>query len=76
VATIRRLCARGQIRATKLAGQWRIAEDAYIDWIASGEPEPGVMRPGERRRMAPPASRWHLRAINNGGDADEHRAHA
>jgi excisionase family DNA binding protein len=67
--TIRRLCARREIRATKLAGQWRIPEDAYRQWVASGEPEPGVLRPQQRRRMAPPASRWQLRAIE-GGDAE------
>jgi excisionase family DNA binding protein len=61
--TIRRLCTRGEIRATKLAGQWRIPEDAYREWVASGEPEPGVLRPQQRRRMASPASRWQLRAI-------------
>jgi excisionase family DNA binding protein len=67
-ATVRRLCARGEIRATKLAGQWRISEDAYAEWLARGEPEPGVIRPPERRRMRQPASRWQLRAIQ-GGDA-------
>jgi excisionase family DNA binding protein len=65
-ATIRRLCARGDIRATKLAGQWRIPEDAYMEWVASGEPEPGVSRPQQQPRMAPPASRWQLRAIEGG----------
>jgi excisionase family DNA binding protein len=66
--TVRRLCARGEIRATKLAGHWRIPEDAYAEWLARGEPEPGVIRPRARRRMAPPRSRWQLRAIE-GGDA-------
>ena len=64
--TIRRLCARREIRGTKLAGQWRIREDAYREWLASGQPEPGVLRP--QRRIAQPASRWQLRAIE-GGDA-------
>jgi excisionase family DNA binding protein len=68
-ATIRRLCARREIPgATKLAGQWRIPENGYLQWIASGEPEPGVMRPVPRHTMAGPASRWRLRAIE-GGDA-------
>jgi excisionase family DNA binding protein len=66
--TIRRLCARGEIPAKKLAGQWRISEEAYAEWVAGGEPEPGVVRPRQRRRMAEPASRWQLRAIE-GGDA-------
>jgi excisionase family DNA binding protein len=73
-ATVRRLCARGEIRATKLVGQWRISEEAYAEWLARGEPEPGVMRPGQRHRIAAPTSRWQLRAIE-GGDANEHRAH-
>jgi excisionase family DNA binding protein len=65
-ATIRRLCARGQLRATKLAGKWRIAETDYVRWLEAGEPEPGVARPKTGRRMASPASSWQLRAINGG----------
>jgi predicted DNA-binding transcriptional regulator AlpA len=69
-ATIRRLCTRRVIPgATKLAGQWRIPEAGYREWLASGEPEPGVMHPKPRHRMAPSASRWQLRAIDGGGDA-------
>jgi hypothetical protein len=63
-ATIRRLCVRGEIPgATKLAGRWRIPEDGYAQWIVSGAPEPGVMRPKPGHRMNAPASRWALRAI-------------
>jgi excisionase family DNA binding protein len=65
-ATIRRLCASGKIEAYKLAGQWRIPERAYLAWVQSGEPEPGVMRPKQPPKMAPPASRWQLRAIEGG----------
>lgn len=48
--TIRRLCASGELRATKLGGQWRIYEDSYIEWLQAGEPEPGVKDPQERPR--------------------------
>jgi excisionase family DNA binding protein len=66
-ATIRRLCARGEIPgATKLVGQWRIPEDGYMQWVSSGQPEPGVMRPKPRRRMSTPAARWALGAIEGG----------
>jgi excisionase family DNA binding protein len=75
VSTVRRLCIRREIPgATKPAGRWRIPEAGYQAWLASSEPEPGVMRPRPQRKMAPPASRWQLRAIE-GGDAHEHRAH-
>jgi excisionase family DNA binding protein len=65
-ATIRRLCASREIAATKLAGQWRIPEDAYLAWVKAGEPDPGVMRPQPKPKMASPASRWQLRAIEGG----------
>ena len=65
-ATVRRLCARGDIRATKRAGRWLIYETSYLAWLEAGEPEPGVMRPQRQPKMASPASRWQLRAIEGG----------
>jgi excisionase family DNA binding protein len=58
--TIRRLCARGTIRAKKLAGKWRIPQPAYEAWLESSEPEPGVIQPGSVRR--------HLRAVGGSGE--------
>lgn len=48
VVTVRRMCVRGELKATKLANQWRIYPAAYEEWLAAGEPEPGVAAPSER----------------------------
>lgn len=48
LATVRRLCQRGEIEAVKLAGQWRIPEDNYLAWIQNSTPtppDPGVAAP-------------------------------
>jgi excisionase family DNA binding protein len=55
VVTIRRRCARGEIPgATKSPGQWRIPEQAFLDWLAQGQVrEPvGVAKPASRRTMS------------------------
>lgn len=73
LATIRRLCQRGEIQAVKLAGNWRIPEDAYHEWIAASTPpppDPGVASVDAKVGKSSTFGR-HLRAIepNTGGDA-------
>lgn len=74
VATVRRKCQTGELRATKPAGQWRIYEEALEEWLRASEPkrDPGVFRPGGAERRAtvarPPRGSWRrLRTIESGG---------
>ena len=74
VATIRRKCQTGELRASKPAGRWRIAPDAVAEWLNANEPEPvpGVLRPppAESRGTVARSSRgsWRrLRTIESGG---------
>jgi excisionase family DNA binding protein len=74
VATIRRKCQTGELRASKPAGRWRIHPDAVREWLHASEPkeDPGVLRPRAAElgaRVARPSrGSWRrLRTIESGG---------
>ena len=74
VATIRRKCRTGELRASKPAGRWRIAPEAVTEWIHASEPkrDPGVLRRQTAelgaRVARPPRGSWRrLRTIESGG---------
>lgn len=65
--TIREMCQRGELRASKLRGKWCIFPESVDEWIAAGEPEPGVIRPiTEARRHRLPPERRRFRAMVGG----------
>ncbi|MGH3042654.1 MAG: helix-turn-helix domain-containing protein [Gaiellaceae bacterium] len=74
VATIRRKCQTGELRASKPAGRWRIDPEAVKEWLHASEPQgdPGVLRPqtaelGARVATSLRGSWRHLRTIESGG---------
>jgi excisionase family DNA binding protein len=74
VATIRRKCQTGELRASKPAGRWRIDPEAVKEWLQASEPkeDPGVLRPRAAelgaRVARPPRGSWRrLRVIESGG---------
>lgn len=59
--TIRDMCQRRELRATKIARKWRIYPDSVEAWLAAGEPEPGVLQPihqPSRHRLPPERRRF------------------
>lgn len=65
--TVRRRCANRSIPgATKAAGVWRIPEDGFREWLASGRPRqtPGVVKPTPSGTMR--AGRRQFRALEGG----------
>lgn len=75
--TIQRLCAKGTIDATKLAGRWRISLDAYHEWLEASKPRatPGVAIPQSSGRVAASKQR-RFRAMvgGKGGENKEVQA--
>jgi excisionase family DNA binding protein len=74
VATVRRKCQTGELRASKPAGRWRIAPEAVKEWIHASEPkrDPGVLRPQTAELdgtvARPSRGSWRrLRVIESGG---------
>jgi excisionase family DNA binding protein len=68
VVTIRRMCARGDLPARKIAGKWRIGQYDLKAWMSGTpdrEPDPGVMTPS-RGRVKPRAEDPFHRAITGG----------
>lgn len=74
VATIRRKCQCGELRASKPAGRWRIDSRDLDEWLSANEPRPdlGVIRPSPAESRGTvarsPRRSWRrLRTIESGG---------